>query len=305
MGPHGAGQYSADEIEEALSEFAERGYYAFRAMVEDFRGELEEAGAMPEKGIGHGRGIPRQADLLYYMKRADAFRLPIRTVPMQKVGGLYPHAHTPWELGRPVQEIDPWTSFGKVLPGLSQVWRRREGETHGLEESTPDCVVVIDSSGSMANPCEELSFAVLGAGCAADAYLKRRRKVAVYNFSDAPSGGKEIVPFTEDRTAIYRALCRYFGGGTQLHLPDFRPLTERRSDLFIITDMQISNLGAVIDFMARTTNRVTAVHVGKTHEAEQFRRSAAGTKHIVVYPVESPEDIPRIVLAEVEARFTE
>jgi hypothetical protein len=54
--------------------------------------------------------------------------------------------------------------------------------------------------------------------------------------------------------------------------------------------MQISNLGSVIGYFAAAENRVTAVHVGQTREAEQFRRSADGAENIVVYPVETPEE---------------
>lgn len=303
LGPHGAGQYSREAIEKGLSAFAEQGYHAFRAMVEDFRKEIEDAGAMPEKRIGHGRGVPRDADVLYYMKRAESFRLPVKPLAMEKVGGLYPHMHTPWEIGKPVYDIDVWTSFGKILPGISQTWLRSEGETHGVEDGTPDCLILIDSSGSMANPCDELSHAVLGAGCAADAYLRRHRQVAVYNFSDAPQGGVERLDFTEDREAVYRTLCRYFGGGTELALDDFKSFDRRQMDIFIITDMQISNLGSVIRYLSAVAGRVTAVHVGQTREADQFRSSTEEDDHIVVYAVDSPEDIPGIVLAEAEARF--
>ncbi len=222
---------------------------------------------------------------------------------MEKVGGMYPHTHTPWEIGKPVSDIDVWTSFGKSLPGVSQTWQRREGETHGVEDGTPDCLILIDSSGSMANPCDELSHVVLGAGCAADAYLRRRRKVAAYNFSDAPQGGVERLGFTEDRDAVYRTLCRYFGGGTELVFEEFKSYDSRQMDIFIITDMQISNLGSVIRYLSSAAVRVTAVHVGQTREADQFRSSTREDNHIAVYAVESPEDIPGIVLAKAEARF--
>lgn len=302
LGSHD-GQHTADEVEQALASFSERGYYAFRAMVDDFKDVIQDAGAMPEKGIGQGKGEPRLADVLYYMKRSERIRLPVRPTRLERVGSLYPHAHAPWEIGRPVQDIDIWTSFGKFMPGVSQVWERREGETHGTEAGTPDCVIVIDSSGSMTNPCEELSFAVLGAGCAADAYLKRGRRVAVYNFSDAPSGGKELVDFTRDRGAVFRSLCRYFGGGTELALSDFDRFRRDRTDYFVITDMQISNLTPVVDYFLSVDGRVTAVHIGNTREADQFKQSTFADDHIVVYPVSSPEDIPGIVLAEAESRF--
>ena len=53
LGSHGAGQYSRGEIEKGLGAFADQGYHAFRAMVENFWDEIEDDGAMSEKGIGH------------------------------------------------------------------------------------------------------------------------------------------------------------------------------------------------------------------------------------------------------------
>jgi len=66
-------------------------------------------------------------------------------MPTEKSGSLYPHQHIPWEVGKPYQDIDPWTSFGKIMPGITQTWRRREGEIFGREEGIPDCIVIIDS----------------------------------------------------------------------------------------------------------------------------------------------------------------
>jgi hypothetical protein len=303
LGEHNLQQFSEDELAKGLKQFSNKGFHAFRAMVEDFRPELEDAGQLPQVEMGRGKGVPTDADLLFYMQRSRSYNLPIRTVPMEKVGGLHPHSHSPWEVGKPVQDIDIWTSFGRFLPGISQVWNRRQGETHGLGEGTPDCLVVIDSSGSMTNPCEGQSYAVLGAGCAADAYLNQGRKVAVYNFSDAPAGSRETLPFTRNRRKIYGTLCRYFGGGTALHLPDLQTFRNHKCDIFIITDMQITNLREVTDYLLDTGSRVTAVHVGKTREAKQFRNAVSDFQNICVFPVEKPEDIPKIVLAEVEAHL--
>ena len=108
-------QYSAGELAEGMAQFAEQGFYAFREMVRDFADELQDANMMPD--MGRGKGTPSDADLLFYMARASAFRLPVQTMPLEKVGGLHPHSHSPWEIGKPVQHIDVWTSFGRVMPG--------------------------------------------------------------------------------------------------------------------------------------------------------------------------------------------
>lgn len=294
-------EYSADELAAGLARFADQGFYAFREMVRDFKDELEDAAALPS--MGRGKGAPSDADLLFYMARASAFRLPVQPMPMKKVGGLHPHSHSPWEIGKPVQHIDVWTSFGRVMPGISQVWNWRDGETHGNGDGVPDCAIIVDSSGSMVDPCRELSHAVLGAGCAADAYLRRGKRVAVYNFSDAQAGGKAVLDFSRDRKRVFFALCRYFGGGTALHLPDLQPLLKNHADVFLITDMQITNLDALMQFLMGRENRVTAVHVAQNRDAQRFRQRADAADHMCVYAVERAEDIPNIVLSEVEARF--
>jgi hypothetical protein len=249
-------------------------------------------------GLGPGRSL--DADILYYMKLADNYLLPIRKTPMENSGSLYPHHHVPWEVGSPYQDIDPWTSFGKIMPGITQTWRRQEGEVFGLEEGTPDCIIIIDSSGSMTDPRQHLSYAVLGAGCACDAYLKNDAEVAVYNFSDAYVGDRQILPYSHQRREIYTTLCHYFGGGTKLQLKNIEALqTDRVPDIFLITDMQITNLEILIKYFNQCENRVTAVHIGDNKNVQAFRRSMALRNNVGIYAVEKKEDIPRIVLGKI------
>jgi uncharacterized protein with von Willebrand factor type A (vWA) domain len=219
---------------------------------------------------------------------------------MEKSGSLYPHHHVSWEVGSPYRDIDPWTSFGKIMPGITQTWQRLEGEVAGKEEGTPDCIVVIDSSGSMTEPRRHLSHAVLGAACAGDAYLRNGAEVAVYNFSDAHAGGARILRYSRDRKKIYRALCHYFGGGTQLRLEHIESLQmEKAPDIFLITDMQITNLEAVIGYFNECENRVTAVHIGDNKRVRSFSQSMSTRGNVSIYPVKQKEDIPRIVLGKV------
>ena len=104
----------------------------------------------------------------------------------------------------------------------------------------------------MVDPRSHLSYAVLGGGCAADGYLRHDARVAVYNFSDAPAGGKEYLPFTRSRSLIYQVLCRYFGGGTALDLEEVTSVAqESEADIFLITDMQITNLDQTVSRFAR------------------------------------------------------
>jgi hypothetical protein len=303
-GAHGFRQYGPEEIDQALREFAREAESPgqFMEIFEDLQNELQACSRQSGDGMGYGRGVPVDANWLYYMKLAENYSLPLKKVPLRDSGQLHPHSHRPWEIGHPVRDVDPWSSFGKYLPGITQIWEKRQGQMYGKEEKAPDCLVLIDSSGSMVDPRAHLSYAVLGGGCAADAYLRHGSRVAVYNFSDAPAGGKEYLPFSRSRPLIYRVLCRYFGGGTALNLEEITSLAGAGEvDIFLITDMQITNLDQAIARFSRLKNRVTAVHVGKKDCALRFVKAAVRNRNISVFGVEEANDIPHIVLGSVRS----
>jgi hypothetical protein len=302
LGCHGIQQYASGEVDQGLREVAaEAGSpMEFKEAIQDFQNDIEDALQHGNSGLGLGRGMPVDADILYYMKLAEYFSLPIRKVPMKRSGTMYPHHHVSWEVGRPYQHIDPWTSFGRIMPGITQTWQYLEGEVFHQEEKTPDCLIVIDSSGSMQNPRHGLSYAVLGAACACDTYLRNEAEVAVYNFSDASAGSKHALPYSRDRLALYRSICRHLGGGTRILVEDMEAIQgDRVPDIFLITDMQITNLKMLIQYFSKCKNRVTAVHVGDNEQVQQFRNSMKSHKQIGIYAVEKKEDIPRIVLGRI------
>jgi hypothetical protein len=306
MGQNDFGRYTEQELDQGLKEFAMStgNPGSFTEVVTDFEEELQEAGFNTSSGMGFGPGSPLDADILFYMKLAENYSLPIKRTPIEKSGSLYPVSHSPWELGKPFRDIDPWTSFGKIMPAITQIWERREGDTFGEEEGTPNCIVAIDSSGSMTNPRQQLSYAVLGAACASDAYLRNDAKVAVYNFSDAQHGGRKTLDYTRHRKQIYQSVCHYFGGGTRLDIKDLDSLQEpSRPDIFIITDMQITNLEALISYLNGHENRVTAVHIGENRHVMQFKRSMGIRKNISIYSVQKKQDIPKIVLGKIREYF--
>ncbi len=307
QGEHDLNHYSSEEIDQGLRDYAQKtmALSEFREIVGDFSEELKEAGYGIEGGMGRGSGHPIDADILFYMKLAENYSIPLKKVTIEKRGSLHPHSHCPWEVSAPYQDVDIWTSFGKIMPGITQTWKKREGEGRGKVEATPDCLIAIDSSGSMINPRKNLSYAVLGAACAANAYLRNHSKVGVYNFSDAPMGGKDILDYTDRKEDIYRILCKYFGGGTALDLDDLTPLIKGKKnlDLFIITDMKITNLEALISFLAQTPNRTTAVHIGENPYAARFEKAVQKNKNINIFTVKKKEDIPHIVLGKIKDYF--
>jgi hypothetical protein len=307
QGEHDLNHYSNEEIDQGLRDYARQtmALSEFKDVVEDFSDELKGSGYGMEGGMGRGPGNLIDADILFYMKLAENYSIPLKKFRLEEKGSLHPHSHAPWEVGSPFQDVDIWTSFGKIMPGVTQIWTKREGKGRGKMEGTPDCLIAIDSSGSMINPRKNLSYAVLGAACATNAYLQNDSKVAVYNFSDAPMGGKDVLNYTDCREDIYRVLCRYFGGGTALDLEDLMPLIrgKKNLDLFIITDMKITNLEALIGFFGQIRNRVTAVHIGDNPYAARFEKAVEKKKNISIYTVKRKEDIPHIVLGRIRDYF--
>ncbi len=307
-GDHDFERYSLEEIDQGLRDYARQTMKLgeFREVVEDFAEDLKEAGYGMEGGMGRGQGMPIDADILFYMKLAEQYSLPLQKTPLEQKGTLHPYSHSPWEVGSPVQDIDIWTSFGKIMPGVTQVWKKREGKGRGKVEAAPDCLIAIDSSGSMINPRKNLSYAVLGAACAADAYLRNGSRVGVYNFSDAPMGGKDLLDYSRRREEIYRVLCRYFGGGTALDLDDLMPMIQGRKnlDLFIITDMKITNLETLTGYFEKIQNRITTVHIGENPYSARFEKAVGTRKNINIFAVKKKEDIPHIVLGKISEYFT-
>ncbi len=306
MGEHNLSGYGPEEIDKGLRNFASKGNLEeFREVIQDFAADLTDLGYGMEGGMGRGSGKTLDADILFYQKLAENYTLPLKKLPLEGSGFLYPHSHSPWEVGKPVQDIDVWTSFGKIMPGITKIWQRKEGKIHGEKEKTPDCIIIIDSSGSMQNPRIRLSYSVLGAMCAARAYLKAGARVAVYNFSDAEAGGKEIFHFSREKLKIFEVLCRYFGGGTSLGLKEIEDLMKDSTpDIFLITDMQITNLEKVVDHFFSLPNRLTAVYIGENKHVMRFKKRMERKRNISIYGVEKKEDIPKIVLGKVKEYLT-
>jgi hypothetical protein len=308
LGQHGLESYYREELKRGLQAFAQQVQdpQQFRETIQDFAEDLQLLGYGEDGAGGVGRVPAIDADAVYYMQLAQSYRLPLRGMPLERGGTLDPYSHTPWEASKPVQDIDIWTSFGKLLPGVSQTWTRRQGVLFGVCEGTPDCLIVLDSSGSMTNPRASQSYAVLGAGCAAEAYLRRAARVAVYNFSDARLDGKTVVPFSTDRYAIYRGLCVYHGGGTSLRLRELEDVRRTASgipDLLLITDMQITNLEEVIDYLSGVEGRITVIHIGENRATEHFRQATRALARLQIFAVRDTQDIPHIVLGQVRSYF--
>ncbi len=76
--------------------------------------------------------------------------------------------------------------------------------------------------------------------------------------------------------------------------------TDEVPDIFLITDMQITNLAALMEHFNERENRVTAVHIGDNDSVRTFRRSMDPRKNVSIFAVEDRQSIPAIVLGKVK-----
>lgn len=250
-------------------------------------------------GIGKGQGSLNRlskADVSYYEILAADYALKIRG-PETRRGGNYPAELADFTLGDSVADLDPVNSYGKIIPGVAKKWRREGYEVHGDAEDPPDALIALDASGSMPDPTEHRSSAVLGGFCAANAYLENGSSVAVLNYGDVTIH----TDYTRDRDAVYDALCRYQGGGTTLDTSVLERLENRRRDLHtvIITDAGLDNYRDVENYFTRRDRDVSKTTlIWRSSPGFRGRFDRVGD-HVTAYEVTDESDIPRIVLGEV------
>ena len=194
-------------------------------------------------------------------------------------------------------------SYGKVLPSLAKKHEWSEFERYG-EISVPDAVIIIDSSGSMPNPGEVVSYAVLGGFSLARNYLDLGARVGVINFSNL---NLELGP-TRNRQRVYEMLKIYQGHGTTLHIDDLdqyiRSMNAAGRDYILITDAGIENMGEVVDYFLEVKGRLTIIWLKSESEFEEqfkenyqlFRKRLPGS--VTFAEVAREQDIPRIAVGK-------
>jgi len=153
----------------------------------------------------------------YYRERAlpHLVALPVRTVARevepQPAGG------EPWEIGESVDEIDWLHSIALSpipIPGLTTVRRHLERNAGSEREQVPvDLDIYVDSSGSMPNPQQNVSYLVLAGAIITLSALRAGAAVQATLWS-----GKNQVQgtngFVKRGDEILRVMTGFFGGAT-------------------------------------------------------------------------------------------
>ena len=314
----GIGAYDKNEIRRALRELAEElespadfaGVYKFVKNAEKKPDENKDNGK-DKKGLGIGSGTKEitsqepelnlEALIEFYTAKSEAYHIHVKEKHTPKSGDkLIKSELKSWEAEDPYLDIDVFNSYGKFFPGITKSWNYTSAEQGKQKsKSTPELLLMIDSSGSMTDPAEENSNAVLGAICAARQYLKKNSKVAVVNFSDET----RAYGFNDDYKRVAERIIQYQCGGTTLADDAIGQLvskTKKEVDIMLITDGGIWNLKSVMHKLneKKNTNRITILNITGWYGSSDLYglKSGGGKNKISVYNIKKEKDIPKIVV---------
>ncbi|HEY0686878.1 MAG TPA: hypothetical protein VGD45_31340 [Steroidobacter sp.] len=161
----------------------------------------------------------------YYRERAapHLIRFPARKRPAAL--DPLPEGIEPWQMGESFDTID-WLQTilqsPRIVPGMTTV-QRVWGLSQGAEPaSVPlNLDVFIDSSGSMPNPQQFMSFPTLAGAILCLSALRAGASVKVTVWSGKHEA-TSTPGFVRDTDLVMRTLISYYGGATQFPLPVLR-----------------------------------------------------------------------------------
>ncbi|MGV8150965.1 MAG: hypothetical protein ACP5NV_04520 [Candidatus Woesearchaeota archaeon] len=284
-----ANSYSDSEIDKALSDIAKE------MTPEDFMntvfGSGIAAGIGASMGSGNNFGMPLRADSFYYEQQSKKYLLKISPSPSKSRSAEYSE-HKKWEVSESFGNVDVFNSYGKYLPGISNVWRESSYTESGSLLAIPDLVIAIDTSCSMPNPLEEFSNAVLGSFCATNIYLENKSSVATYNFSS----NIKTTAFCMDKKIIYDNLVYFQGEGTIFDISEFAKIvseTKKKTDIIIVSDFYIMNINELLEYLESSSkiNRTNLLIIEPGNDI-------IPSKKIFTYKITNPSDIPKIMVGE-------
>jgi hypothetical protein len=159
--------------------------------------------------------------VLYYKEKAAPHLIPFPARERPRSTDPLPEGIEPWTVGESFDAID-WLQTilqsPHIIPGLTTV-QRVWGQSEGTEAARVplNLDVYIDSSGSMPNPQQLLSFPTLAGAILCLSALRAGASVKVTVWS-----GKHQVTstpgFIRDMQQVMRTLISFYGGGTQFPL---------------------------------------------------------------------------------------
>jgi hypothetical protein len=187
----------------------------------------------------------------YYRERAlpHLVRFPSNEAP--ESSELIPEGTAAWEMGDPLENID-WlesiTLSPHVVPNMTTV-QRVWGRDAGVEpvRQPLDLDIYVDSSGSMPNPQQVVSYLTLAGAIIALSALRTGARVQATLWSGArqfeTTGG-----FIQDEHKILQILTGFIGGATAFPIHILRETyqqrrhTKRPAHILIISDLGVTSM---------------------------------------------------------------
>lgn len=278
----GTDSYADGEIDKGLGDVAKE------FDIEDFKDAAKRAGIKEQS-------IPQGIDALYYDQQSKKYLMNVK--PRNVKGRTVQNTeHKKYEISDSYSSIDVFNSFGKFMPGFSQVWKPVEESIDGSLKGVPDLVLALDTSGSMPDPTKELSPAVLGAFCAAKLYLENGSAVATYNFSS----DIYYTGFSRDKATIFKNLALFQEGGTFFDVASLSSLinsTKTKADLMIVTDMGISNFEETMNYL-KTIEKANRISILWIDPDSNIDISSLKSDNFNIYKIRNNNDIPKIMIGE-------
>ena len=278
--------FSEQEVQKAMQDLAQQ------CSPEEYQ-ELRKF--MKDAGCGDKLTRGENADLVEYYKGL-ASKYPIRILgrAMSSAESAYPSELKEWEINSPISRINPYRSFGRIIPGLTKQWVEGTYDTYNRIISIPNSIIIIDSSQSMQDPRSMKSNAVVGAFSIARAYMLNGAKVDVINFSIRA----DVTPYKSE-LETYRSLVTYNNEGTKPPVDALDGLLiDQIKDITVITDgFEGAACGDIDAFMHKLDSiaeqrRVSFVYIDGTPGA------FSGHDKIRFHYVSKVEDIANIVLGD-------
>ena len=222
---------SPDKIAHAIQQFAQE------AGLEEFQQIIDMAG-IKDLSLSDKKRIWFEA------QNIREIEIPNTTFNGSQDVYMYPET---WKIGDPIEDIDimlTYTVSPIIIPGVTtKKWSKNPVFKGGVQKSSPDLLLVLDSSGSMGSLTDEKSNlfnAVKSCFAIIKYFEKTNSEVALINFSS-----KAIINlWSKDYKGIKEGLLLEGGGNTVFPidaLEKLRRLKKSNAVIVIITDGEIQN----------------------------------------------------------------
>jgi AraC-like DNA-binding protein len=222
---------SPDKIAHAIQQFAQE------AGMEEFQQILDMAGI---KDLT----VSDKQRIWFEAQNINEIEIPDSTFNGSQDVYMYPEV---WKIGDPIEDIDimlTYTVSPIIIPGVTtKKWSKNPVFKGGAQKSSPDLLLVLDSSGSMGSLKDEKSNlfnAVKSCFAIIKHFEKNNSEVALINFSSKAT----INLWSNNYKEIKEGLLLEGGGNTVFPidaLEKLRRLKKSNAVIVIITDGEIQN----------------------------------------------------------------